>query len=642
MDDRRFDDLAKLLDSATTRRGLLGILAAITTSVAGGAETDSNSAAAKNRRHRQEKKRKQQRREDTRQRSSKVSAESVSCDDNEDCYRHFVDTYGDYFIGTPTCDPQTDRCVMSCSPNHRGYHLCPDPVIHEGNCNQCCTDEHCPDGVSCSDHGSCQCPEGLAWCRGRCVSLDDYANACPPPCTDDDCAANEVCDEAGWCVACEEGTTPCRGRCIEGPCGAECGEDSDCAGRQICTATGHCQDCGTCEAFDMATATWGHPCTNVCPEALRRDAEGESWFMRMRDHLRDEGWLPAGDALALQRQASTFTNTAVYVPYTHPTAADSALLTAGFQHGGFTFAVAFLVRDDEVHTVLGFDENSDIAAYPIRRQRYQPEPQSVAARGGIAAAQTCGMCAPVCKYSRGIGGGVAGGAAGGLITIATGGTAPAAIVAGNSISGLIGAFTGLLFSESCDDECNIQECGKCYQCIQEGCRRIPDCCADQGVSCGFRCCRPGSLCCDDICKDGRVDNQHCGRCNLACKVELGRTCLKGKCVCPPDMFECPASFDGLCCPKDYRCRRSVVDGRFTGNTCCPPEKGLMCNGVCSTGFEDGHCGSCTAKCGKNALCAADGSGCYCPTGYTPHPSIGDVNRGSTGSQCIKPRKKRRH
>lgn len=139
------------------------------------------------------------------------------------------------------CDPDGEVCKDRselCEPCATDEQ-CPDPGMGDmcvsypdGNyCGQSCGARTCPVGYDCDrDSGS---GTGVNW--GQCISNEGTCDSTFVCHTDDDCAANKVCDKNS------------------GKCKSKC-QDIGCAAGLVCHATGHC---GTACAADGDCAIFG-------------------------------------------------------------------------------------------------------------------------------------------------------------------------------------------------------------------------------------------------------------------------------------------------------------------------------------------------------------------------------------------------
>lgn len=124
------------------------------------------------------------------------------------------------------------------------------------------------------------------------------------------------------------------------------------------------------------------------------------------------------------------------------------------------------------------------------------------------------------------------------------------------------------------------------------------CCSAPGssfpaVCCAGDCCGPApeSQCCDDVCRNTRLDREHCGGCGNRCRED--QECEEGGCRCPGGGTVC----DDVC--VDTRTDRTNCGG--CGNSCAPGRP--CCGGRCVNANADrANCGRCGRRCRRGKRC----------------------------------------
>lgn len=253
MDPMRFDDLARGLSAASTRRrALLGALGGALLGT--GLVTTEEAAAASHRRRR--KRRKclfgQRRCKDGR---------CHGCCKDSDC-------------GGNVCESGT------CSACPRGQRPCRGGCIPQA---ACCADSECTGGRVCVD-GTCTCGPNQRECNGVCIGNDACCGSdCPvKTCGPENCAgccdgttcrdgdSLNFCGRGGFlCEACEFLETCAGFGCI---CEKACCRDSDCPGPNVrCNRQGTCESClpdGAPLPGGCTIDTVGLCCSGSCSNAV--------------------------------------------------------------------------------------------------------------------------------------------------------------------------------------------------------------------------------------------------------------------------------------------------------------------------------------------------------------------------------------
>ena len=278
MEERRFDDLTRVLGAATTRRQVLkGIVGGMLAAIAGRTVRPGLAEAAPAEvcdRHKCE------------QEAGQVM---VSCLGN--CQR----TFHRHGFGNPSrlagcklgclsgwelekqqCRTSPSGCLTDACCNQQCVSLETDP----NNCGAC--GNQCKPGHDCIE-GQCQCDEGETNCSGTCVDTETDNNNCGScgtvcgdcetcqggECQPVECGADEICCQH-HCVAQCGGGPPDPQTCECDPCngqanGLSCGPQQVCCD-QLCTSEacpeGRMFDLGTCECV----------CTPItCPAGQTQD-----------------------------------------------------------------------------------------------------------------------------------------------------------------------------------------------------------------------------------------------------------------------------------------------------------------------------------------------------------------------------------
>lgn len=222
MEHTRFDAVTRRLGTRLPRRGLLGLLAALT--VAGVTGVPEEGAA----KHKHRKK-------------CPTGQKKCSPGKGQPCVGCCSDT-----------DCGGNACVDgTCADCPRGQRVC------RGGCiaaDGCCADAECIGGRVCAE-GRCDCRASERLCQGTCIPRDACCgNVCPPPttCTPSNCGGccdgitcrpgntPTFCGLAGvTCTPCQDGETCRAGACV---CATECCRDADCTESDAC----RCLSNGTC------------------------------------------------------------------------------------------------------------------------------------------------------------------------------------------------------------------------------------------------------------------------------------------------------------------------------------------------------------------------------------------------------------
>lgn len=268
MDGSRFDQLARALSGAGTRRGLLRMVAALPL-LAGLADVPDAAADSCARKCRKKSNKKARRR--CRKRCQKP--QPPACETNADCLPGEVCQNGQCLPGPDECTTDGDCgacescgngvCVSTCGQGAicRGDQCCqPLTACPDGrDCgvmdDQCggllqCGPNSCGDGFFCFDN-RCFCPQGYETCQGACCDVDEVCAGGDGPCCTPNCDG-KACGENDDCGgACQEGRCPICHFCREGICGQElpgtfCGGASD---ETICLFDGEC-GAFTCDVSD--------------------------------------------------------------------------------------------------------------------------------------------------------------------------------------------------------------------------------------------------------------------------------------------------------------------------------------------------------------------------------------------------------
>lgn len=255
MDDARFDHFARTIAGLTSRRGLLGVAAALPVVGSGGLLVADTAA-----------KRRQRRREDRDdvQDEKKKKKKKVTLCLNEQTIR-VPKKKKKKFLNQGATPGECPICV---------------PESKATTCNGKCGSQvnNCGQAVDC---GSCDCNPVCAECfvcegtPGTCVP-ETLGTACGqgPRCVDGQERAQDTCDGSGTCF--EDGGQSCRPYLCAGTvCGEPpCSGDGDCDANAFCSGSGECQFLGNdgdgCEADDECFS--GQCCSNVCRQCCDSDA----------------------------------------------------------------------------------------------------------------------------------------------------------------------------------------------------------------------------------------------------------------------------------------------------------------------------------------------------------------------------------
>jgi hypothetical protein len=230
MDDDRFDFLTASLATSPTRRGALGLLAAIVAGFAPlGSWAKRRSGNAKKRRQRRRKRkpsRKRRHKHKPRQCPAKTKRCNGKCIAQDGCCTS--EQCGDGGV----CDEQ-HACV--CAPE---YKNCGATCIQV---SECCGD--CHEGSTCQA-GECVCASGFKVCGDGCIPDDECCDGCPMgmACEASACVCaphhktcGDICiPESDCCEGCPKGTICQEGACVCAPdsivCGDTCIPDTQCCG----------------------------------------------------------------------------------------------------------------------------------------------------------------------------------------------------------------------------------------------------------------------------------------------------------------------------------------------------------------------------------------------------------------------------
>jgi hypothetical protein len=229
VEDKRFDVLSRVLGQGASRRGALGVLAAVA-----GLNLDEVLAKGKSKRHGKRK---------GKPRTQKAPAPKCTATktSNSACGQFCSATFGAGTTAASQCTSAATKCqglCYQCGPgcgSTCGKTLCGQQCVdtqtdpaHCGSCPQACGN-----GQTCHN-GSCCTPN----CTGKCGGADDTRGGTCDTC----CADGTSCASANACCS-----GLCEGRCcrqvsIGGPCEATpgyCCRDMECgAGGNCCLPSG--------------------------------------------------------------------------------------------------------------------------------------------------------------------------------------------------------------------------------------------------------------------------------------------------------------------------------------------------------------------------------------------------------------------
>ena len=185
--------------------------------------------------------------------------EETECCGDSDC----ASVCGECVEGT--CVPRCDTREICCSSRNE----CLNP-------GQCCSDDECPCGGSCSE-GTCYpqppCPEGQECCADECVPLGQCSQLCLPEGDTCDgqqlecCVGLQCCGVNGGstcqeCCANSDCDDPCE-ICVEGECVGACSQSQECCDDE-CVAIGTCcQELGETCAVTSGPGTQGNCCDDL-------------------------------------------------------------------------------------------------------------------------------------------------------------------------------------------------------------------------------------------------------------------------------------------------------------------------------------------------------------------------------------------
>ncbi len=279
MEDHRFDDLARFIQSGRSRRSAIGAMVAVALTVFG-SRTEVTDAAARCPRGKERCDGK------CRAKCSDVmvrNRRTCACECPDRMHR-----CGKVCVGQDRCCTGEKTCGGGCISETDccpyTHMVCPNGSCLEKASGACCPGvevacDAAPDGCcnafageECSDDGCCNTLVGQSICGGTCVNTDsdpNHCGACGRACR----AGCESC-ENGTCVStgpcCQSGQTACGGRCVNtqsdfnncGGCGATCGSCEYCNNgtcTRMCATGWDC--CGTISCCEQpgAMVTPGEP-----------------------------------------------------------------------------------------------------------------------------------------------------------------------------------------------------------------------------------------------------------------------------------------------------------------------------------------------------------------------------------------------
>jgi len=265
VDGKQFDGLIRAFGSGTSRRGVLGLLAA-----AAGLGLREDTANAKHHHG----KGKGKGRGKHKQRAQGKS--SPKCNPNSTCAKWCATTFGAGTTAANQCTSQATKCAGPCWECGKG---CADKgTCTKTLCNGQCV-AACPSGRVLNAQCQCVCASGTL-CGSTCVDTQTDAHncgTCSTNCTALSHAAQSTCSGGACQLVCDQGYANCDGNPSNGcetdittttncgTCGVACRDDETCQSGSCQCPDGTKACSGTCTT--IGTNTNCSDCNDVCGAA---------------------------------------------------------------------------------------------------------------------------------------------------------------------------------------------------------------------------------------------------------------------------------------------------------------------------------------------------------------------------------------